>query len=111
VWAQVQAFGANIKDVPLAQIRTQLEKFAAAITAIVEKESGTASSTQTQVGSGSTAGSDPSATPMSGSDGGTAPAPDAGSTPPPAASDAPTPQPSDTSTTTATDSPTGTTSP
>ena len=40
VWAQLLAFGERIEDVPLSQIQTELNKFAHAIKAIVEREAG-----------------------------------------------------------------------
>jgi len=71
VWAQLLAFGDRIEDVPLSQIRAELNKFEQAIRAIVEQEAGSTAS-DSDVGGGDP-GSVPGSTAGPGGEGTTGP--------------------------------------
>jgi putative peptide zinc metalloprotease protein len=74
VWTQLLAFGERIEDVPLSQIQTELNKFADAIKAIVEREAGTATGDTDGGGAGDPgSGSDPGSTVGPGGEGTTGP--------------------------------------
>ncbi len=70
VWAQLLAFGERIQDVPLSQIQAELNKFADAIKAIVEREAGSTASDSDGGGAGDPgSGSDPGSTAGPGGEG------------------------------------------
>jgi len=63
VWAQLLAFGERIEGVPLSQIQAELNKFEQAIRAIVEREAGTTSGSNSDVDGGDPgSGSEPGST-------------------------------------------------
>jgi putative peptide zinc metalloprotease protein len=63
VWAQLLAFGEQIEGVPLSQIHAELDKFEQAIRAIVEREAGTTSGTDSDSDGGDPgSGSEPGST-------------------------------------------------
>ena len=74
VWARLLAFGERIEDVPLSQIQAELNTFADAIKAIVEREAGSTASDTDGGGAGDPgSGSDPGSTAGPGGEGTTGP--------------------------------------
>jgi putative peptide zinc metalloprotease protein len=69
VWKQLQAFGAHIQDVPLAELRSRLDDFAQQILGIVAPDAGAVTTTPTSGASSSGAATSAAATRSTGSDG------------------------------------------